>query len=134
MYTGTPARRTISNLRYADVDNTPHWLDMAWNPVSAIRLPVDRRAIGAQRQARHLVTNAAQIVQNLSRDNVRSTASDAVGPAALFSTVFVINSNDNNDASPDNDTHDLDRREAIPNPQDADWSDPFNQPTFADRR
>ena len=133
-YTGSPARRTISNLQYADANGNNHWLDMAWNPVSAMRLPADRRPVGTQRQTRHLVTNAAQIVQNLSRDNVFSNASNAYGPAALFSTVFVVNSDDNSDAAPDNDTHDLDRREAIPNPQEADWSDPLNQPTFADRR
>lgn len=127
------SRRSLTNLRYADNDGSIHLLDMPWNPVSAIRLPADRRPIAGQRQARHLVTNYAELTQNLNRNNVRSAASDAAAPASLFSSVLVIDTDDRNDFAPDNDAHDLDRREVIPDPADADWSDPFNQPTYADR-
>jgi hypothetical protein len=134
MYVNTspasPTRRTLTNIEYKDKDGTDHWLGMGWSPVSAIRLPTDRRPVNGHRLARHLVTNAAQIVQNLSRDNVN----DEVAPASLFSSVFVVSTDDLNDAAPNNDIHDLSRAEVIPDPADADWTDPFNQPTFADRR
>lgn len=129
-------RRGLTNIHYddagaADDDDDPaHWLDMAWNPVSAIRLPVDRRPVGGQRQVRHLVANYAEIIQNLTRDNVVDKSS----PASLFSSVFVVSSDDNNDDAPENDLHALDRREVIPDPHEPDWPDPINQPAYADRR
>jgi len=129
-------RRGLTNIHYddagaADDDDDPaHWLDMAWNPVSAIRLPVDRRPVGGQRQVRHLVANYAEIIQNLTRDNVVDKSS----PASLFSSVFVVSSDDNNDNAPENDLHALDRREVIPDPHEPDWPDPINQPAYADRR
>ncbi|MEN6301624.1 MAG: hypothetical protein ABFD96_02825 [Armatimonadia bacterium] len=129
-------RRGLTNIHYddagnADDDDDPaHWLDMAWNPVSAIRLPVDRRPVGGQRQVRHLVANYAEIIQNLTRDNVVDKSS----PASLFSSVFVVSSDDNNDNAPENDLHALDRREVIPDPHESDWPDPINQPAYADRR
>ena len=128
-----PPRRSLSNLLYRDVDAANYWLEMGWNPVSSLRLPADTRALNGERQSRHLVTNYAEIIQNLNRDNARSAASDSIGPASLFSSVLVINTDDRNDNAPDNDLHDLDRREVIPDPTDADWSDPFNEPAYADR-
>ena len=140
LYSGG-ARRSLTNIRYFDAGETPdpdatkgHYLETVWNPVSAMRLPVDRRPVllgaGFRRQARHLVTNYVEIVQNLSRENVYDTEA----PASLFSSVFAVNTDDRYDARPENDLHDLDRREVIPDPNDADWTDPFNQPAFADRR
>ena len=130
----SPTRRSLTNLRYRDVDGADHWLEMPWNPVSAIRLPADARPLSnGGRLERHLVTNSTQIVQNLSRDNAHSAASDSLGPASLFSSVIVISTDDGNDNAPANDVHDLDRREVIPDPNDADWSDPFSQPSYADR-
>lgn len=138
----SPTRRSLTNVRYSDVDGTTHWMEMAWNPVSAMRLPADTRPVNGQRQSRHLVTNYAEIIQNLNRDSLHSNlnrtagtsdANDAIGPASLFSSVLVINTDDRTDNAPDNDLHDLDRREVIPDPNDADWSDPFNQPAYADR-
>jgi hypothetical protein len=103
---------------------------MGWNPVAAERLPSDLRPTGAgERMQRHLVTNYAELIQNLTRDNVRST----VAPASLFSSVFAVGTDDRNNDDPNDDRHDIDRREVIPDPHELDWPDPFNQPAYAER-
>lgn len=136
--TGQPhPRRSLTNVLYhdpADAAGVNRWLEMPWNPVSCMRLPADRRTVavgaGTGRLARHLVTNYSELVQNLSRDNV----SDLSAPAMLFSSVFAVSSDDLNDPMPENDLHELDRREVIPDTHEPDWTDPINQAAYADRR
>lgn len=131
-------RRSLTNVLYHDPADAPganRWMELPWNPVSCMRLPVDRRTVavgaGTGRAVRHLVTNYAELVQNLSRDNVND---DLSAPAMLFSSVFVVSSDDINDPAPENDLHELDRREVIPDTHEPDWTDPINQPAYADRR
>jgi hypothetical protein len=131
-------RRSLTNLAYRDAGETPadpvHYLEMPWNPVSCSRLPTDRRPVNVggvfHRQARHLVTNYAELIQHLTRDNTASLTA----PPSLYSSVFVAATDDLYDAAPENDTHELDRREVIPDPHEPDWTDPINQPAYADRR
>lgn len=131
-------RRSLTNIAYRDVGETAsdpvRWLELPWCPVSCQRLPADQRTVsvgaGTGRVARHLVTNYAELIQNLNRDNVN----DLGAPAMLFSSVFVVTTDDVNDNAPENDVHEMDRREVIPDPHEPDWTDPINQPAYAARR
>lgn len=124
-------RRPVSNIQYTDADGTVHWLDMGWNPVSAMRIVGERRPTGSgDRMQYHLITNYTQLVQNLTRANV----ADNSAPASLFSSVFVAATNDYNNVDPYDDLKDIDRREVIPDPNELDWPDPLNQPAYAERR
>lgn len=126
----TNLRRYLTNLRYTDADGVERWLPMGWDPVAAKRLPGDLRPTGAgERIQRHLITNYAELIQNLNRAN----ANTSVAPASLFSSVFAVNSDDRNNNDPNDDLHDIDRREVVPDPNELDWPDPFNQPTYAER-
>jgi hypothetical protein len=126
---GNNERRPVSNVLYDD-GGTLRWLDMGWNPVSAMRIAGDRRATGNDdRMQYHLITNYAQLVQNMNRANVV----DHSAPASLFSNVFVVATNDYNNVDPYDDRKDIDRREVIPDPNELDWPDPLNQPAYAER-
>ena len=132
-YPATSVRRDLSNIRYIDVDDNPHWQTMPWFPVSAVRLPCDTRPMNAdgtaERYHRHLITNYAGLIPNLTRENIADTSA----PASLCSSVIVVQTDDRNDDQPSNDILDIDRRLVTPNPNEADWPDPLAQPTHAAR-
>ena len=134
-YPATSVRRDLSNIRYDDVGGTPYWQTMPWFPVSAVRLPCDTRPMDAdgdtilERYHRHLITNYAGLIPNLTRENIVDTSA----PASLYSSVIVVQTDDANDNYPGNDTLDIDRRLVTPNPNEADWPDPLAQPTHATR-
>ncbi len=134
-YPATSVRRDLSNIRYIDVDDNPYWQTMPWFPVSAVRLPCDNRPMNAdgtaERYHRHLITNYAGLIPNLTRENVNAV--DLSAPASLYSSVIVVQTDDRNDDQPSNDILDIDRRLVTPNPNEADWPDPLAQPTHAAR-
>ena len=126
----TGIRRALSNIYYTDADGVQRWLSLGWDPVAAERVPGDLRPTAAgERIQRHLITNYAEMIQNLNRANVNS----GVAPASLFSSVFVVETDDGVNNDPSDDLHDIDRREVIPDPHELDWPDPFNQPAYAER-
>lgn len=124
-------RRSLTNILYRDpADNIDKWLEMPWQPVSCQRLAGDI-SVGSNRlSVRHMITNYAELIQNLRRDNIEARSA----PAMLSSSVFVVDTDTVADAAPENDVHELDRREVIPNPHEPDWTDPLNQPAYAYRR
>lgn len=125
----TGVRRQLANINYTDADGVARWLPMGWDPVAAKRVPSDLRPTAAgERVQRHLITNHAELIQNLNRANVNSNGA----PASLFSSVFVVESDDRVNNDPNDDLHDIDRREVIPDPHELDWPDPFNQPAYAE--
>jgi hypothetical protein len=82
-----------------------------------------------ERYHRHLVTNYAGMIANLTRENI----SDTSAPASLYSSVIEVLTNDGANDNPADDILDIDRRKVIPNPNQMDWPDPLTQPTHASR-
>ena len=134
-YPATGVRRELANIRYADVDGNAYWQNMPWFPVAARRLVSDKRVMDYEgdgvyeRYHRHLVTNYAGLITNLTRENV----ADTTAPASLYSSIIEVRTNDAANDYPGDDILDIDRRTVIPDPNMPDWPDPLAQPTFATR-
>lgn len=134
-YPTTGVRRELANIRYTDVDGTPYWQNMPWFPVAARRLVSDKRLMDYEgdgvyeRYNRHLITNSAGLIANLTRENVRDTSA----PASLGSSIIEVRTNDGANDYPADDILDIDRRTVIPDPNSGDWPDPLAQPTYATR-
>ncbi len=134
-YPTAGTRRELANIRYVDVDGNAYWQNMPWFPVAARRLVSDKRLMDyegdgvAERYQRHLITNYAGLVANLTRENVADTSA----PASLYSSIIEVRTNDGGNNHPADDIIDIDRRTVIPDPNVPDWPDPPAQPTFATR-
>jgi hypothetical protein len=102
-------------------------VERAFAPVSAQRLP----------GGRHLIANSQGVVENLTHPSV-PTATDAATfgtPPSLAADVFEVDTQ-YDPASPNDpatQVHIIDVHRAIPDPWLADWTDPINQPSFAQR-
>ena len=134
-YPATGVRRELANIRYADVDGNAYWQNMPWFPVAARRLVSDKRVMDYEgdgvyeRYHRHLVTNYAGLITNLTRENVADTSA----PASLYSSIIEVRTNDGANDYPGDDILDIDRRMVIPDPNMPDWPDPLAQPIHATR-
>jgi hypothetical protein len=99
----------------------------AFVPVCAQRLP----------GGRHLITNSRGMVEGLTHESVPTATEAALfaTPPSLGADVFEVETQYDPTApnDPTTQVHIIDVHKVIPNPWLEDWTDPINQPSFAQR-
>jgi hypothetical protein len=86
---------------------------------------------------RHLITNSRGVIEDLTHPNL-PTATDSptfATPPSLGAEVFEVETQYDPTApnDPSTQTHIIDVHKVIPDPWLEDWTDPINQPSFAQR-
>lgn len=90
--------------------------DKRWYPVSSQRLSGDTV----------LITNSLSLIESATHENIGAGVRDTV----MGSHIFEVETNDQGDGDPTNDTHWLNPERSIPAPGTM-WTDPFTQPAHA---